>query len=139
MGASSDIKKEISYNLNEELLCYRCGQIPEVLNIYTDNSKIELNCKNCGLYELLIDEYYDELSKNNYFKKCSRCGNEDINNKYFHCFDCKRDYCELCKNEYHPSHHYSIQINIKKDYCLEHNEKLKYFCFDCQEIFVKKN
>lgn len=54
--------------MDEMLLCCKCGEIPEILNVHTDNSKLELKCKNCGIFEILIDKYYDELSKNNYFK-----------------------------------------------------------------------
>ena len=53
----------ISYNLNKDLLCYKCGLISEILNAHSDKRKIELNCKKCGVNEILIDQYLDRLSK----------------------------------------------------------------------------
>ena len=139
MGASSDINEEneisydnkiISYDLNEGLLCSKYGEIPEVLNVYTDNNKIEFNCRKCGIYEILIDEYFDRLSKSYYFKKCNSC--KCKKNKYYYCFNCKNDYCEVCKERDHYNHE-CIEVNEKKKICLRHNKKFEYFCVDCQE------
>ena len=104
-----------------------------ILNVHTDNSKIELKCKNCGIYEISINNYYDKLLNNNYFIKCFRCG---INYKNYYFLDCKKGYCESCKN--HLNHHNYIQLNKKKDYCLEHNKKFKLFCIDCEENLCGK-
>lgn len=46
---------------NYEFLCCKCGKIPEILNVHTDNSKIEFNCKSCGIYEILVDNYFERL------------------------------------------------------------------------------
>ena len=89
---SMDHENEISINLDDGLLCSKCGEIPEILKVHTDNSKIEFNCKNCGVYEILIDEYFDRLSKSYYFKKCNSCKNKCKMNKYYYCFNCKKDY-----------------------------------------------
>jgi uncharacterized protein YsxB (DUF464 family) len=130
----SDKKKKFEFS------CCKCGNIPEILKIHTDNSKIELNCKICGKYEIFINEYFKELEKNNNFKKCSLCLNEKKNNEFFYCLNCKKDFCKLCKNN---SEHKCqkrdnlIEINKKKNYCLEHNQKFQYYCFDCQENFCE--
>jgi len=145
MGASSDINDEneisyenkmISYDLNEVLLCSKCGEIPEVLNVYTDNNKIEFNCRKCGIYEILIDEYFDRLSKSYYFKKCNSC--KCKKNKYYYCFNCKNDYCEKCKERNHYNHK-CIEVNEKKIICLKHNKEFKYFCSDCQENLCEED
>ena len=119
-------------------LCSKCGEIPEVLNIHTDNNKIELKCKICGIYEELIDDYFDGLSKNNYFKICSSCENKGIENniKYYYCFIEKKDYCESCKNKDHSNHDY-IEVDKKKITCLKHKKEFKYFCFDDLENFCE--
>jgi Leucine-rich repeat (LRR) protein len=117
---------------NELLLCSKCGEIPEIIKIHTDNSKIEFNCKICGKYEILIDEHYDELSKN----KFSSDENNSVNNREFYCFDCKK----TC-NENHSNHN-CIEIDEKKRKCLEHNENFQYFCFECRKnlcTIEKKN
>jgi len=144
-GSSSKIDKKI--NLNEEslcpilteFLCCKCGEIPEVLYVYTDNSKIELNCRNCGIYEILIDDYYKEISKNNYFKRCNNCLERKgiNNNKYFYFLTCNKIYCESCKNNGHIDHAY-IEEKKRKRFCLRHNKEFKYFCFDCQENFCEE-
>ena len=116
----------------ESFLCIKCGKIPEILNIHTDNCKIEFKCKNCGIYEVLIDDYFDSLSKNKYFKKCYYC-EKDNKEKYYYCFACKNDFCDECiKKEKHSDHEY-IEVNEKKKICLKHNKEFKYFCFDDQE------
>ena len=136
MGVSSDKnQKKEDINKLEEILCFKCGDIPEIIDAHTDNGKIELKCKNCGVYEVLIDEYYEELSKNNYFKKCKKCEKENNNNYY--CFNCKKFRCESCKNNNH-SNHYCIQVNRKNDHCLNHNKEFKYFCLDCNENLCKE-
>ena len=76
----------------ESLLCSKCGEIPEILNVHTDNGKIEIKCKKCGLYEILIDDYYKELSNKKYFEICNYCEKEDI---YY--------YCPLRKEEFSQS------------------------------------
>jgi len=143
-GSSSKIDKKI--DLNEEskypilidFLCCKCGEIPEVLYVYTDNSIIELNCRKCGIYEILIDDYYKKISKNNYFKKCNSCERKGINNnEYFYCFTCNNIYCESCKNNEHTDHAY-IEEKERKRICLKHNKEFKYYCFDCQENFCEK-
>jgi len=122
-----------------EFLCCKCGKIPEILNVHTDNSRIEFNCKKCGTYEILVDEYYDKLYVNNYFKKCRKCKNKGIyNNKFYYCSTCKDYFCELCKAN-HNDHKYTEEK--KKDHyffnkccnCENNNiNKNKYFyCFIC--------
>ena len=44
MGASSS-KQRIDINKLEEILCFKWGDIPEIINAHTDNGKIELKCK----------------------------------------------------------------------------------------------
>ena len=121
----------------DSFLCSKCGEIPEILNVHTDNGKIEFKCKYCGIYEELINEYFDTLTKNNYFKKCKYCEIND-NTNYYYCFNCKEDFCEKCKGEKHSTHEY-IEANKKKEFCLKHNQEFKYFCFDDQENLCEKD
>ena len=113
----------------ESLLCSKCGEIPEILNAHTDNGKIEIKCKKCGVYEILIDDYYKELSNKKYFEICNYCEKEDI---YYYCTFCKKNYCKQCQEDYH-SNHECFKVNEKKTKCFNHNKKFKYFCFDDQE------
>ena len=131
-----NIEQQREYKL-DDLLCYKCGEIPEIKYVHTDNNKIELKCKKCGEYEIRIDKYYEELSKNNYFRKCKFCQKNE--NKYY-CYDCMSDLCEECKNKDNPKKHNKehksiIILNKKKDYCPKHSKKFKSFCNDCMENF----
>jgi hypothetical protein len=123
--------------MDEMLLCCKCGEIPEILNVHTDNSKIELKCKNCGIFEILIDKYYDELSKNNYFKKCKICNRSD--KTLYYCYECRHNICEICKGKNsHKAHKFIIKLEKKEEYCPKHSRKYKYFCNDCQENFCEE-
>ena len=113
---------------NIEILCSQCGNIPLILNIHTDNGKIELECKFCGEYEISIDDYYKELSKNNFFKKCDSCENE----KSYYCSYCKKHFCKACKDENHANHE-CFEFDEKKTTCYKHNKEFIYYCLDCQE------
>ena len=115
-----------------EIICSKCGSIPEILKIHTDNGEIEFNCKNCGKNEQLIDDFIDELSSQKYFKKCEDCIRKDVETNYYYCIDCKKDICENCKMNEH-SGHYCIESQKKKTICLQHNQEFKYFCYDCKE------
>ena len=124
--------------MDEFLLCYKCGEIPEILDVHTDNGKIELKCKNCGIYEILIDEYYSELSNNNYFRKCKMCNRSDDN--LYYCYECGFNLCEGCKNyESHKMHKFIIELDKKEDYCPKHSKKFMYFCKNCQENFCEED
>ena len=128
---------EIINNLNKELLCCKCGDIPKILNVHTDNNKIELKCKNCGIYEILIDNYYSELSNNNYFRICKICNFSD--NNLYYCYECGFNLCEVCKNsESHKMHKFIIRLDKKEDFCPKHFTQFKYFCNDCHENFCEK-
>ena len=117
----------------ESILCSKCGGIPEILSVHTDNGNIEINCKKCGVYEILIDEYYKELDKKNYyFKECKYCDKKVSQNQCYYCFNCKKYYCEECKNIKHSGHE-CIKADKKKSFCLKHNKEFKYFCFDDRE------
>lgn len=118
-----------------EFLCPECGKIPEILNVHTDNSKIEFNCKKCGIYEIIIDEYFDKLFKKNYYKYCGNCQKKGIyNNEFYYCSNCKEYYCDICKNK-----HISIHSDHK---CEEEKDKDHYFynkCCKCKNKEIKIN
>jgi len=124
----------IPYNLNTDLLCYKCGSISEILNFHTDNRMIEFKCKKCGIYEVFINQYLDGLSNINYFKKCYSCESNVINNKYFYCLNCSKDLCESCKNKYHSKDHSFIEVDKKKKIYKEFGR----FCLDCYENILEK-
>ena len=124
--------------MDELLLCSKCGEIPEILEVHTDNGKIELKCKNCGIYEILIDKYYSELSNKNYFRNCKICNSSD--DKLYYCYECGFNLCKACKNgEFHKMHKFIIELDKKEDYCPKHSKQFMYFCSNCQENFCKED
>ena len=130
-------------------LCSECGEIPEILKVHTDNSKIEFNCKKCGKKEILIDDYFDELSSKDYFKECGFCHKKGIyNNKFFYCPTTEDCLCEYCKNRLpEDSQHKYKEDKEKKDHyyynrcskCNNNNNNIAqnknkyYYCFKCQK------
>jgi Leucine-rich repeat (LRR) protein len=112
----------------EEILCSKCGDVPEILNIHTDNSKIELKCKTCGIYEIKIDDYYNILSENK-FRECKKC--RSSKNNLYYCYQCMHNICEKCKKKHDKTHNY-IKLNEKKEYCPKDSIKFNYFCKDCE-------
>jgi hypothetical protein len=131
-------------------LCSECGEIPEILKVHTDNSKIEFNCKKCGKKEILIDDYFDELSSKDYFKECGFCHKKGIyNNKFFYCPTTEDCLCEYCKNRLpEDSQHKYKEDKEKKDHyyynrCSKCNNKKTdrnkyYYCLECQKDICQK-
>ena len=137
---------------DDEYLCPYCEKIPEILNIHTDNGKIELKCKEHGIIELTLKEYYNKMKNHSftYFKtKCFNCDKVQNNkdNMFKYCYYCKADFCEKCvnkfkknKKEHHRNHlDVCIPVNEKKHKCLEHfNSEISSFCLDCRINICEK-
>ena len=136
-----------------QMLCPLCERIPEILNVQTDNGHIELKCKNHGILQMTIQQYYRELknSKFNYYKtKCANCNKvQGTKGQMFsYCYYCKVDLCDKCVNNFnldkfdHRHNHldYCIPVNEKPHRCLEHfNSDIISFCVDCQENICEKD
>ena len=159
MGASSDINNIIKikpYNFDEELeenidfnkipddqfLCPECDKVPEILSVHSDNGKIKLKCKNDGIIELSVNEYFHKLkdSKYNYLKTvCCICKHsKDKDDILYYCYDCKKNFCKICIKKCNSNSHHLIKVNEKNNKCLKHyNEELTMFCEDCEENIYK--
>ena len=173
MGSSPNIRKEIqidnkdiikNYILidqekqklyesfpGDQYLCPICGEIPELVNIHTDNGNVEFKCKIDGEILLNVDQYFQKLSESNfnyYRTKCCKCNN--IQNKFKgedqifkYCYLCKENYCSNCiKKEEHPKNHLvqCIPVNALSTRCKEHyNEEYTSFCRDCNENICNEN
>ena len=137
-----------------EFLCPECGRIPEILNVHTDNNKIEFNCKKCGIKEMLIDDYLEKLFKSIYQKKCSECPTKGIyNNQFYFCSNCKDYICDICKEKHNSSYsdhkcekekeNENENENEYKDHyffnkcCICKNKNIiinkYYYCFKCKK------
>ena len=129
---------------DDEFYCPKCGQIPEILNIFPGNNKIELDCKNCEIIDRDITKYFQEVSKltNTSLQSCTLCDIEiKKNNPLQYCFKCHKDYCIDCfqkfdnKNEHKEDHkNFVYNANEKCQYCPVHyKEQTDEFCFDCEK------
>ena len=135
----------------DQYLCPICGEIPELVNIHTDNGNVEFKCKIDGEILLNVDQYFKKLSESNfnyYRTKCCKCNN--IQNKFKgedqifkYCYLCKENYCSNCiKKEEHPKNHLvqCIPVNALSTRCKEHyNEEYTSFCRDCNENICNEN
>lgn len=129
-----------------EFLCSKCGNIPEILKVHTDNNKIEFNCK-CGMYEISIDDYYDELFKKDYYKNCANCTKKGLlNSQFYYCSNCKYYICKICKINHDSNHDCKLEKKKQDHYffnrCKEcKNEKIKnkyFFCIICKKTFCQE-
>ena len=144
-----NILKEEKINLedinDEEFFCPECGEVPEILDIHIENNKIKLKCKNCGIKERTIKEFlFLESTKKSDYEfietSCSICKKkrEKDNNEFYYCYDCQKDFCNICYKTCKMSEHKAIKVIEKKNKCLNHPNDLTHFCIDCQENFCIK-
>ena len=171
MGASGyrpNVQQERNYNIisdedsqrifdslpKDQYVCPFCGDIPELLNIHTDNGYVEFRCKKDNDYLISVQDYFKKLSESDftyYNIKCSDCNriqknclqNEQL---FKYCYLCKKDFCYECvekENKGHDRSHLKkcIPINEKNTRCLEHYSEGKYtsFCNDCHVNICEEN
>ena len=125
-----------------QYLCPKCGEVPELKNIYSENGYVELFCKNDKEIMLTAEDYLNNLSKSNltyYSAKCIKCNKvqkEDKSKIFKYCPLCKKDFCDKCFNQKEGPHlpnHFArgIPINEKKITCyLSGHGKFVSFCQD---------
>ena len=122
----------------EELLCPKCGKVPEILYVHNDNAYIDLKCKSHGKISMKIQEYYEELDKSLFKPKCFICKKSqkdlekiDKDKVIYYCYECKQDICQICMYDFenekvkklkHKSSHIDTCIETKEKYnkCLNH-------------------
>ena len=175
MGTSSnkpytkiDIQSEIEYNVmtddetkkifeslpKDQYLCPFCGDIPELLNIHTDNGYVEFRCKKDKEFLISVQDYFKKLSESTftyYNIKCSNCNKEQKSclkkeQLFKYCYLCKKDLCYECVEKKCKDHERShlkkcIPINAKSTRCLNHFDEGQYtsFCQDCHINICEEN
>ena len=171
MGASGyrpNVQQERNYNIisdedsqrifdslpKDQYVCPFCGDIPELLNIHTDNGYVEFRCKKDKDFLISVQDYFKKLSESNftyYNIKCSDCNKIQKNclkkeQLFKYCYLCKKDLCYECvekENNGHDNSHLKqcIPINEKNTRCLNHFSEGKYttFCNDCHVNICDKN
>ena len=144
------LKADLNDLPKEELLCPKCGKVPEILNVHTDNGYIDLKCKSHGKISMEIQKYYKELEKSVFIPKCYICKISQKDIEIYYCYECQQDLCENCKNDFrsedviklkHKSSHLDTCIKVKEKYnrCLKHfSEEITEYCVDCEENICEK-
>ena len=117
--------EELSSIPDDEFLCPKCGEVPEIFKINTNNSNMKLKCKNCGEYDEKINDYYSSMKglQSNYLNKCPESNSNRENHNIKYCYNCNTIFCEHCENEAHIGHKY-INSNEKKINVLYTLEKI---------------
>ena len=135
------MKDTIYENNNEnnyEIRCPKCCYYIGIdFSMNQNNNNIIMNCENCGLNEISVEEF--ELTmKNNNKKTCNYCCKSfetkemliSYNYKYFFCIEC----FEKLKNKNTINALDYLYIKDLGKYCRKHkNEKNKYFCLNCNK------
>ena len=130
---------------SKSIICPKCK---EDIRLKMTDYKIYLyDCKNGHkIKNILLNEF--EETQNLDISKfiCSICNNKNkeqkINNsKFFYCYSCRQNICQLCK-ENHDKNHLLVDIENKNLRCNLHNKEsfIKYcnqcksnLCFSCLE------
>ena len=141
---------------NDQYLCPMCKNVPELVNIFTDNGYVEFKCKDHGNIILTVQQYFEKLndSEFSYYNfKCSNCNK--IQRDYFKegifkfCYDCRKIFCEnCCKNKNIHSDFNSekcLNVNEMNTRCPDHIKEIyTRFCLDdyenvCEEYSTQKH
>ena len=127
----------------ELFICPECREVPKILDAHSENNKFIFNCKNCGLKEQSIKEYFQSIidSKKKYRENvCKNCEhpNNIVNTDFYYCNDCKKEFCSERIQFCNDAGHKTFNVNDRINKCRIHQEKNVYFCFDCKENFCDK-
>ena len=137
--------QEIILPGNDQYLCPMCKNVPELVNVFTNNGYVEFKCKDHGNIILTVQQYFDKLNDSEFYYynfKCSSCNK--IQKDFLHegvfkfCYDCRKIFCEnCCKNENSHTDFNSercIDVNLMSSRCPDHiNEIYTRFCLDDYE------
>ena len=124
------LKTDMDKIPKDQFLCPECGencQIPEILSIHADNNYIEIKCKECGEYIMLIEDFLEMIKNSKYTNLKAKCQ------------VCQKEYQECQKEDQECSK--KAQESQKEDQkCPKIVQKfpiyrsLKY-CFECKKDF----
>ena len=141
---SEDLDIDFQKIPDDEFICPYCEQVPEILNINIENSKIELKCKKCGINEIKIEFYFYKMENSNYNylkTKCYFCGNtpqkknenseNTPQNKNENSESTPQNKNEICENI--PQNKNEICENT-----FQNKNDIFYFCYECKKNLCNK-
>ena len=128
-----NLDEQSSFKKSNYLICPKCKESARIL---INNYKIELyNCKKGHkTNDILINDFDKTQNLEESEKICLNCNkankNDSFNNKFFICFECKKNLCPLCKS-IHDKTHNIIDYDEKYFICDLHYESYNSYCTDC--------
>ena len=120
-----------------EIFCPYCFYSISITQLKDDNSKLIINCENCGQKEVNFDEFFSLIQKNTN-KSCNLCcKNYSIKELYYSKkskqFLCKQCYAFLLNDKKIRENEY-INFKMTGKLCVEHNNNSNsLFCLTCQK------
>ena len=142
----NNLMKVLVYNLSEDekvsplkkskyIICPECGE----------NSRISINNFQVSLYDcknghVTQNIKLKEFEKTQYINQstiiCDICKernkSESFDNKFFICFDCKKNLCLICKDK-HEKEHLIFDYDDRIFYCQDHSDGYICYCCDCRK------
>ena len=118
------VSQPINQNHNVEgmqLTCSKCIKIPKILNLDYNNYSIEYECPEHGIKTEDIKEYIKSskkyLSESNRNNNSENINDENQNQIFFYCTECKNFLCEICRESHEHEKSLLKKINepINKD------------------------
>ena len=130
---------------NDQYLCPMCKNVPELVNVFTNNGYVEFKCKDHGNIILTVQQYFEKLNDSEFYYynfKCPNCNK--IQKDYFKegifkfCYDCRQIFCENCCKNKEIHKHFDekncLNVNEMNTRCPDHiNEIYTTFCLDDYE------
>ena len=131
---------------NDQYLCPFCENVPELVNIFTDNGYVEFKCKEHGNILLTVKQYFEKMNNSefNYLNfKCSNCPKiqkDCLREGIFQfCYECRKVYCLTCSNKTTSHIDKCINVNEMNINCPDHaKEFYRRFCLDDHENVCEK-
>ena len=121
---------------DDQYLCRKCSNVPEIKKIDFNNYEIEIYCKDHGRKILPIKEYITEQSKFHYYnlvcdgdKSLQR---DNINEIFNYCVMCKKNLCKKCSNKDDKTHK-SCHYKVNQLSSLDENNHYKTYSNYCEQ------
>ena len=131
----SEDEKVSSLKKSKYIICPECGE----------NSRISINNFQISLYDcknghITKNIQLKEFEKTQYINQstiiCDICKernkSESFDNKFFICFDCKKNLCPICKDK-HEKEHLIFDYDDRDFYCQDHSDGYICYCCDCRK------
>ena len=121
---------------DDQYLCVKCSNVPEIKKIDFNSYEIEICCKEHGPKILPIKEYITEQSKFHYYNyQCDEDKSfqrDNINDIFNYCVMCKKNLCKKCSNKDDKTHK-NCHYKVNELSSLDENNNYKTYSNYCQQ------